>query len=387
MVCVEDKKNCSGCHACFNICPKEAIEMIEDDKGFKYPVVNKEKCINCGLCEKVCPITNKKNKESSPDFFACYNKDENIRMKSSSGGIFSLIAEEIISRNGVVCGAAFDKDFKLSHQFAENMEQLEMLRTSKYFQSSIGDSYKKVKEHLLNGRYVLFTGTPCQIEGLLSYLGKDYEKLYTQDIVCHGVPSPKVWEKYKQYRKNIDKKEPQHINFRDKKQEGWHLFSLSFNYGDTEYAKNQKVDYYMRVFLKDVCLRDSCYDCSFRKQNRLSDITLADLWRAERIVPELDDDKGTSLVLVNSNKGTELFNLIKEKTEYKELSIEDALISNPAIIKSPKYNKYRENFFDSINKGECDFEKLANKYAKKPSLYRRIKGKIKRIIKNIIKHK
>lgn len=221
MIEIKEKVECCGCQACYNICPKNAIEMVADEKGFKYPKVNKDKCINCGLCEKVCPILNKKTIENEPKVYACYNKNDEIRMKSSSGGIFTLIAEEIIKRDGVVCGAAFDEQYGLSHQFVESIEDLEKLRTSKYFQSSIEDTYRKTKEYLLNGRYVLFTGTPCQIEGLLSYLGKQYDKLYTQDIICHGVPSPKVWRKYVDYRLSIDKKIPQSINFRDKKQQGW----------------------------------------------------------------------------------------------------------------------------------------------------------------------
>jgi len=297
---IEDKSMCSGCHACYNKCPKNAIKMVEDENGFKFPVVDESLCINCGLCNKACPIINKQNIDNQPKIYACYNKDENIRAKSSSGGIFTLIATEILNRGGVVFGASFNDDFSLSHQYIESVDQLDKLRTSKYFQSTIGDTYKKVKEFLKEDRYVLYTGTPCQIEGLKSYLGEDYEKLYTQDIVCHGVPSPKVWKKYMDYRAMIDKKTPKKINFRDKKQEGWHLFSLSFQYEDGEYAKNQKEDIYMRAFLKDVCLRDSCYKCSFRKEHRVSDITLADCWGIRNIKPELDDNKGISLIKVSS---------------------------------------------------------------------------------------
>ena len=383
MIEIDERYKCSGCHACYNICPKNAIEMVEDEKGFKYPVINTEKCINCGLCEKACPILNKKTIENKPKVYACYNKNDEIRMKSSSGGIFTLIAEEIIKRDGVVCGAAFDEQYGLSHQFAESIEDLEKLRTSKYFQSSIEDTYRRTKEYLINDRYVLFTGTPCQIEGLLSYLGKKYDKLYTQDIICHGVPSPKVWKKYMEYRKNIDHKTPKKINFRDKKQQGWHLFSLSFNYGDTEYAKNQKEDIFMRAFLKDVCLRDSCYQCSFRKQNRLSDITLADYWGIENVLPDMNDDKGTSLVLINSEKGTELMEKIKSDIVYKEVTIDDAIASNRALIKSPAYNKYREKFFNELD--SSDFEKLVLKYTPKPSIIRRCINKGKRCIKKIIK--
>lgn len=382
MINVNEKYKCSGCHACYNICPQNAIEMIEDEKGFKYPRVNKDKCVNCSLCEKVCPIFNNKKTENEPKVYACYNKDEKIRMKSSSGGIFTLIAEEIIKKDGVVCGAAFDEQYRLFHQFVENIEDLDKLRTSKYLQSTIDDTYKKTKEYLENDRCVLFTGTPCQIEGLISYLGKKYDKLYTQDIICHGVPSPKVWKKYMKYRKEVDNKIPQKINFRDKKQQGWHLFSLSFNYGDTEYAKNQTEDIFLRAFLADVCLRDSCYQCSFRKQNRISDITLADYWGIENVLPEMDDNKGTSLVLVNSQKGMELMNKIKSNIVYKEVTINDAIISNRALIKSPETNKYREKFFNELDSRE--FDELVKKYVRKKSIIVRIKNKIKRTINKIL---
>jgi coenzyme F420-reducing hydrogenase beta subunit len=383
MIEISDKKLCSGCHACYNACPTNAIEMKEDENGFKYPIVDKEKCINCGLCEKRCPIINKKEIKNEPKIYVCYNKDENIRMKSSSGGIFTLIAEEILNRKGVVFGVAFNNDFSCSHIMIENKEDLNELRTSKYFQSSVDNTYKKAKEILEQDRYVLYTGTPCQIEGLLAFLNKKYDKLYTQDIVCHGVPSPKVWKKYLEYRKKIDGEEPTQINFRDKKQEGWHLFSLSFKYKDTEYAQNQKKDIFMKAFLRDVCLRESCYSCIFRKKHRLSDITLADCWGIKKIKPEFDDDKGTSIIMVNSEKGKELFEIFKNSINYFETTMENAIMSNPAIIKSPAKNKNREKFFSNINK--MDFDKLVKKYVPDPSFFRRCVRKVKRVIKKVLK--
>ena len=366
MIEIKEKYKCSGCHACFNKCPKKAITMKEDENGFKYPIVDKEKCINCGLCQKVCPIINNRNNENKPKIYVGYNTNEEVRLKSSSGGVFTLIAKEILDRGGVVFGAAFDSEFLVSHIYIENLSEIEKLRTSKYFQSIIGDSYKKAKDFLDNGRYVLFTGTPCQIEGLLSFLGKDYERLYTQDIVCHGVPSTKVWKKYMEYRLEKDKEKPLNINFRDKRQEGWHMFSLSFKYKNNEYSKNQKQDLFMRAFLKDVCLRDSCYNCSFRKEHRLSDITLADCWGIKNIKPEFDDNKGVSLVMINSNKGKELFESISESFKSYETTLDKAIMSNPAIIKSPNNNKYREEFFKNID--DMSFDKLVNKYAPNPSI-------------------
>lgn len=382
MIQVQDKSRCSGCQACYNKCPKHAIEMVKDKNGFKYPKINTKLCINCGLCDRTCPIINKLKVDNIPEIYVCYNRDKEVRAKSSSGGIFTLLATEIINRGGVVFGAAFNDDFSLSHQYIKNINELDKLRTSKYFQSNIGDTYKKAKEFLDADRYVLFTGTPCQIEGLLSFLGKKYEKLYTQDIVCHGVPSPKVWKKYMEYRYKVDKQNPKKINFRDKKQEGWRLFSLCFNYGETEYAKNQREDLFMRAFLKDVCLRDSCYKCSFRKKNRLSDITLADCWGIENIRPELDDDKGTSLILVNSEKGKELYKTIENSIVSFQTTMDKAIESNPAIIKSPGENKYRDKFFYGLDNEK--FDKLVIRCTPKPSLLKRGIGKIKRIVKKMI---
>lgn len=199
---------CTGCHACYNICPKNAIKMVENSEGFLYPVIDKDKCINCNLCTKVCPLFKKDKVEHKiPETYACYNKDNNIIKNSSSGGIFYLLAENILKNNGVVFGAGFDEEHNVIHIKAETLEELSKLMGSKYVQSSIRDTYKETKKLLEEDRYVLFTGTPCQIQGLKLFLNKDYDKLYLQDIICHGVPSPKMWKKYKDcLEKNIIQK-------------------------------------------------------------------------------------------------------------------------------------------------------------------------------------
>lgn len=372
------KEKCCGCAACMNRCPKDAITMVEDEKGFRYPKIDQTKCIECGLCEKSCPVLQNKRSENEPKAYACINKDEEERLRSSSGGIFSLLAKEILSKKGVVFGAAFDKDFFVTHQYIENVEDLDKLKTSKYLQSIIGNTYRQAKEFLEQGRYVLYTGTPCQIEGLLSYLGKDYKNLYTQDFICHGVPSPKVWKKYINYRKGKDEKSPISINFRDKVPQGWKMFSLSFQYENSKYSANQTEDIYMKAFLRDICLRDSCYQCSFRKEKRISDITLADFWGVNKILPEWDDDRGTSLVLVNSEKGREIYQEILEKLKSKEVTMENALMSNPAIVYSPKSHKNRERFFQQLD--EKQFDELVKQYATEPTLTVRLIRKLKRII-------
>ena len=382
MIQINSKKNCCGCYACYNICSKNAIIMLEDEKGFKYPKINIEKCINCGLCEKVCPILKKNKINNEPKAFACINKNDEIRKESSSGGIFSLIAEKILQQDGVVFGAMFDENFNVVHSYVEKREELYKFRGSKYVQSIIGACYKKAKIFLENGRYVLFTGTPCQIEGLKSYLQKDYDKLYTQDIICHGVPSPKVWKRYLEFREINDGKKPEKIEFRNK-DVGWKVFSMKFKYKKNNYIKNLRKDNYMQAFLKNLCLRDSCYNCNFKETNRISDITLADFWGIQNILPEFDDDKGTSLVIINSAKGKKIFEEIKENIKFIETDFNEAIKYNPSMISSAKMAKNKEAFFEKLD--NMKFDELVKKYSLKTNIFRLLVIKVKIIIKKIFK--
>ena len=385
MINIQDKSECCGCHACYNICPTGAITMEEDEKGFKYPVINIEKCINCGACEKVCPILKKNiiEKQDFPKAYACKNKNDQIRMKSSSGGIFTLIAKAILELDGIVFGAEFNDEYNVIHSYVNNEVNLSKFRGSKYLQSTIGDTYKKAKEFLDSGRYVLFTGTPCQIEGLKTYLRKDYEKLYTQDIIRHGVPSPKVWKKYVQELNEKNEAIPKEVNFRKKDNTGWTSFQLSMKYDKSEYVKTHEKDAYMQLFLKDLILRDSCYDCKFKKKNSLSDITLADFWGIRNIRLDMDDDKGTSLIIINSEKGKELLNKIEDEIEKEKVNFEEAIKYNQSMIKSAQMPKQREDVFKNLENESID--ELVKKYIPQPSMIRRILGKIKRRIKKIIK--
>ena len=234
MIEIENKTKCSGCHACANACPKNCISMTSDEEGFWYPQVDKSKCIDCGLCEKICPIIHKWQPDNSrtTTAMAAINTNEEIRLKSSSGGLFTLIAENIIDQGGVVFGAAFTDDFKsVRHICVDNIADLDKLRGSKYVQSKIGDTYKQAKEYLDSGRKVLFTGTPCQLGGLYSYLRKPYENLFTQDIICHGVPSPMVWERYVDFREKKSASSTQRMFFRHKKY-GWKTFAVLFEFSN-----------------------------------------------------------------------------------------------------------------------------------------------------------
>lgn len=379
MINITRKENCTGCYACENVCPKECITMQNDSEGFWYPKVDIEKCNDCGLCEKVCPIIHKKEIDNHPKAYACYNKDEEIRLKSSSGGMFTLIAEQVIDNGGVVFGARFDEQFNVIHDYIEIKEKLEQFRGSKYVQSRIGDTYKQAKDFLKQRRQVLFTGTPCQIGGLKSYLQRDYTNLFCMDIICHGVPSPRVWQKYISYQKDSHASSPRKIAFRQKN-EGWKRFSVSLSFNnDTEYLKSHKEDLYMKAFLNDICLRPSCYSCNFKTLHRESDITLADFWGIQNMLPELDDDKGTSLIFVNSTEGRTMFKKIQDKVLCQEVDTEKAVSYNSAAIKPVAKNEKRESFFEELE--QLPFDKLVKKSCSQ-SLLIKIKRKITRKLKH-----
>lgn len=374
MITINDKKDCMGCHGCSNICPKSCISMESDSEGFWYPVVDYDKCIKCGLCIKVCPIINKTAIENEPIAYACYNKDETIRLRSSSGGIFTLIAEYIIDNGGAVFGAGFDKDFAIVHSYVKTREELEKLRGSKYVQSKIGDTYKRTKKLLDQGRKVLFTGTPCQIGGLKSYLQKDYSNLFCTDIICHGVPSPKVLQKYICYHENQVGSSTRRISFR-RKDEGWKRYSVSLSFeNNTEYLQTLDNDLFMKAFLSNVCLRPSCYSCNFKTLHRQSDITLADFWGIQNVLPEMDDDKGTSLIFINSVNGQLILEEIKDKISYKEVDINQAVLYNSSAIRSVEHSVNRKNFFKEID--QLSFDQLIKRYCSE-SLLRRTKRKAK----------
>ncbi len=378
MITILDKTKCNGCHACAAVCPKKCIATTADTEGFLYPKVDETACISCGLCDSVCPVMHQDEPLNENLLaYAAINKDEQTRMQSSSGGIFTLLAKYVLQKGGVVFGAAFNEKFEVEHKCVETEEELAIFRGSKYVQSKIGDSFAKAKTFLEQGRVVLFTGTPCQIGGLLAYLKKPYDNLYTQDIICHGVPSPMVWQKYVEYRKNQSESTPQSISFRNK-DEGWKVFSLRIDFDDGSiYRKTLKNDLMMQAFLKNLCLRPSCYDCAFKSKARQSDITLADFWGIENVLPEMDDDKGTSLVCIHSAKGQALWKELQPYIISRQVNADEAITYNPAMIQSVARPKNREVFFKALQKGS--FEKAVNK-ATKRSLLRRILGKIKRIL-------
>lgn len=363
MLTITDKKDCTGCFSCASICPQDCIAMESDQDGFWYPRIDRENCTDCGCCDTICPILHKKRVESKPAAYACYNIDDNVRKESSSGGMFTLIAEQVLDQGGIVFGVCFDDDFNVLHDSAEKKDELYKFRGSKYAQSLIGMTFRQAKEILDSGRKVMFTGTPCQIAGLKSYLQEDYENLFCVDIICHGVPSPKVWQTYKHFRRFIDDAVPQSISFRYKK-EGWKRFAVQFQYANgSEYAQPFTKDFYMKAFLKNVCLRPSCYACHFKSFQRESDVTLADFWGVQEIMPDMDDDKGTSLIFVHSEKGKELLDQIRSYIVLRDVDINKAVAYNPSAIRSAENNPNRDKFFEEMDL--LPFDELYWKYCTK----------------------
>lgn len=369
MINIKDKKNCCGCKACEIICPKNCIEMTVDEEGFWYPIVDKDKCIDCGMCEKSCPILNKASRKKSFDakVYGAYSNNESIRINSSSGGMFSELAASVLEKNGAVFGCTMNDDFSFAkHIKVEAIDDLPKLQGSKYLQSDTNITFEEVKNCLQNGQEVLYSGTPCQIAGLKSYLGKyskDYN-LMTVDIICHGVPSSDVWNCYKSALVKKFDSTVEKISFRNKSN-GWQNYSLLCEFENKkEYKKFAGDDLYLRGFVADYYLRPSCYDCQFKGDNIKSDITLADFWGIDKVNPKFNDDKGVSLVVINSQKGQQIFDEIKDnkKITYFSENAEKGLEYNPSYYNSVKMKNMRKVFFKQFEKNGVEaFENCCGK--------------------------
>lgn len=353
MIQVNSKENCCGCEACVQRCPKSCIELRFDEQGFRYPVVDTDTCVDCKLCETVCPVLNQSGKREPLTIYGAYNTNEEVRLKSSSGGVFYVLAKYVIEQGGVVFGARFNKQWEVEHCAVENLERLGQLMGSKYVQSHIGETYKQTEVLLRKGFLVLFSGTPCQIAALKRYLRKDYQNLIAVDFVCHGVPSPGVWEKYK--KQAVGNGKIQDIAFRDKSQ-GWEKYSfkmkLNFPQAKNTVEKNESTrkNLYMRAFLTDLILRPSCYHCPAREFKSGSDITLADLWGVWKTLPDFNDDKGCSCVAINTERGRALVDKISSELSYKEISYKSAFVDyNMSATKNPHINPKSEQFFSQYN--------------------------------------
>lgn len=382
-----DKRNCCGCHACVSACPQNCISMNSDNLGFLYPNVETEKCINCGICNKVCPAqVQLKEKEYTPFAFGGYAKSSQIRKSSSSGGAFHILAEYVLRNKGLVVGAALSEDFRsVHHIIIDDIKYLYLLHGSKYTQSTIGSVFCSTKEALDNNKLVLFSGTPCQIDGLNLYLRKEYKNLITIEIICHGTPSPKVYHKYiDEMEKNLND-QISGVFFRDETGGSILIMRIETKNGKV-YRKDITEDLFYQMFLSDSCLRESCYDCPSRGLKKRADITLSDFWGAENVAPDLVDGKGLSLICVHSEKGERLFNKVKSSFEGHEVSFGMAIKGNPSFFISHDKPKTRDKIQNDIDK--YNMKQLVNKYActkkyriKKILINLHLYGIVKRIIK------
>ena len=353
MINITKKQDCCGCGACAQACAKNCITMEADEEGFAYPSVDSSRCVECGLCEGVCPVLNREQKKSGHPVsaYAAYANDAQLRQTSSSGGIFSLMAQKILSEGGAVFGAAFDDRFSVHHVMVENAEELERLRGSKYVQSRIGNTYRQAKELLDAGRPVLFSGVACQIAGLKFFLRKDYENLYTVNVLCFGAPSPKVWQYYKSAREQEYCAPLKKVSFRDKCT-GWKTYSIDFSFENgKKYRSRSSDEPYMKWFIGEICLRPSCSNCKFRESPYPADITLGDAWGIGNYMPQMDDDRGTSVVLVNTEKGERLWEQLYPRMTVSRGDPERLLAPNGAARKSVRPHPKRKQFFAAIDRG------------------------------------
>lgn len=366
--------DCVGCGACANACPQNCLNMVADKDGFLHPEIQKDNCINCGACEKICPIINKNPKEKeSIQAYAIYSKNDNIRISSSSGGLFYTVAKYIIENGGIVYGAAFDKNFYLSHKGVDSVEDLYLLQGSKYIQSDITLCFREIKAHLASNRPVLFCGSPCQVEGLLCYLKKPYKNLFTLDFICHGVPSPKAWQEYIKHQEKVFSSKPCSVSFRNKAN-GWTSFSSELKFAnEMNYLEIHHKDAYMKAFLQNISLRKTCYNCKFKSMNRNSDITMGDLWGIKNILPHITDDKGVSIAFIQSEKGKYILEQVKAYLWMQEISADLAIAHNCAMVKSVYEHNFRDYFFENL--GKQNFEQLVESCLN-PSYYVRLRRKI-----------
>lgn len=414
MIHITDKKNCCGCSACVQRCPKQCIRLEEDTEGFLYPQVDEETCIKCGLCEKVCPILNQADKLSVLEVLAVKNPNDEERMNSSSGGVFLPLAREVIKQGGVVFGAVYDESWEVHHVYAEKIEDVYPMMGSKYLQSKIGNSFKDAERFLKQGREVMFVGSPCQIAGLRTYLrNKEYPNLLAVDFLCHGVPSPGVWRRYlAETYGGYDAKEQSRlqatagknsvllsslnatspigdIKFRDKRESGWKKFRFvvrqkSASKADQNTVLSSDIHYdnpFMRGFLSDIYLRPSCYACKCKNGVNHSDMTIADFWGINQIAPEFDDDKGVGLVLLNTKKGEEYFSRLP--MDMMPSNLEKAHYYNGGFNEHTKAHPKRDQFFFLIENGKSI--KAAVDICLRLPFKQRVVRVVKKIVKKIVK--
>lgn len=392
------KEECCGCTACASICPKLAIKMTNDNEGFEYPVIDEKLCIDCGLCIKVCPIkeSDSKNSVIEPQVFAVKHKSNDVRMKSSSGGVYTALTDFILKGNkedakldqkcngsiqGKCYGVTFDKELKVVHKRATTVYDRDKFRGSKYVQSSLGNVFKQIEKDLKNGDRVFFTGTPCQADGLKSYIKTkniNSDNLIITDVICTGTPSPKVWKDNIEFLEKKYNKKIKDFQFRAKDC-GWEGYPSKIYFDDGSVKKNTILSrVFTKIFFTHLALRPICYECKYANTQRISDITLGDFWGIEEVIPEFKDDKGISLVLVNSLKGQLVFQEVKEELEVRSCSIDKCKKYQHTFTTSTMIPPERSKFWSEYKlKG---FSYIANKYGGN-SLYGRVRYFLIKILK------
>ena len=383
MIKIDDKKDCNGCTACVNVCPVSCIKMHTDDEGFKFAKANESICINCSLCVETCPIQSPWDKKEPLKTLASYNKEQEICLKSSSGGIFTLLAEDILEQGGVVFGACFTSDWDVEIDYIENKDELQKFRGSKYVQANVGDAFAKVEQFLKQGRKVLYTGTPCQVAGLNHCLHKKYDNLFTVDVACHGVPSPMLWKRYRNEVKEryLEGEDFTYINFRHQDNE-WRGYKLKMQSENHSFAVNRGKNLYLRPFFDGLSIREACYNCSCKEGRNHSDITIADFWGLEHILPEMENPGGVCLININSDKGEQFFPY--SKVHFKQASLSEAMKYNEGLHAATKRHAYRDKFFQHINSATSVIDELERmfkptKKEKLRELYWQVRGLLSKL--------
>lgn len=383
MIELADKGLCSGCAACRAVCPKSAIVMQPDSEGFLYPVIDTKACISCGKCRRVCPVLNRPQPREPQAVYAVRAKDTVLRMASSSGGVFSLLARQVLAKGGLVFGATWDYDnYAVKIISVHDETGLAALRGSKYVQADVGDVYRQVQEALKKGEPVLYSGTPCQIAALNRFLGKPYANLITVEVICHAAPSPLAFRKYAAQRERAAGAKITRI-FSRSKDCSWKRFamSLSFHDNDIAYLKSLTEDTFLRGFLAELYNRPSCHACSVRELRSGADLTIADYWNVHQKFPEMDDDKGTSAVLVNTEKGATAFAAMRPGCTVAVSDFADIRRTNPAVYRSSPPHLRRARFFAGIAQTD-NFDALVT-HLLRPTLKMRIRRLGGRILRKL----
>ena len=382
MIRIDNKAQCTGCTACQQVCSHDAISMCFDEYGHPYPHVESEKCVECGLCERVCPMLHKDRipKDDSIvklSVYAVYNNDENTRKQSTSGGMFSLLAESVLSKGGIVYAAKFDGNFRIIHSSFDKIEDIGPYRGSKYAQSRLDDTFRQIRKDL-KSRKVLFVGTPCQVAGLKGFLIKDYDNLYTCDFICMGISSPVMWEDYlNQFWKGHRIEE---IFFKDKRY-GWHQWKMRVKYnGGKEYLSGGMSDPFFSLYLTHLSYRPSCFECPFRTCKRLSDFTIADCWGIDKVAAEFDDNRGCTTIILQTPKAKMMYEELKHRVCSHDYTIQAVKEYNPYITRQLPSNSKRGDFLKLYS--EKGFKAAEKRYGYKEK--NRVLTKIKKIIKIMI---